>query len=256
MTDQKNDDLLPCPFCGHDAVYIAYGQDRHQVDCGNPEHCLACAGTPTLYTKEGAYKAWNTRAQTVEDDAGLPTVADWVTAPPHGTYDGLKCQFRALKIMVNSMGQQLSFYQKKSYETGEQHLAALQESLESERAMNAALTEELALRQPPAADNRGVDVEALKDKAPDGHKQDCICIRCERKNAWNDCLDHLSTRGLLRTTPEDAKGDGLMGLQTRAGHDFSIVDSDGTAYCKHCKDVMTFPVKPCPVTKQPEHEGE
>jgi len=44
----------------------------------------------------------------------------------------------------------------------------------------------------PAHD--AVDLENLKDKAPDGHKQDCICIRCERKNSWNDCIDHLAPR--------------------------------------------------------------
>lgn len=89
-----------------------------------------------------------TRAQPVADDAGGDVQA-WVKAEPHGTYEGLKLQFYSLKSMINSMGQQLSFYMNKSYETGEKHLSALQESLESERAMNAALTEELAALSSP-----------------------------------------------------------------------------------------------------------
>lgn len=73
----------------------------------------------------------------------------WVKAEPHEDYECLKRQFISLRSMVNSLGQQLSFYQKKSYETGEQHLSALKESLESERSMNAALTEELAALSSP-----------------------------------------------------------------------------------------------------------
>lgn len=96
----------------------------------------------------------------------------------------------------------------------------------------------------------GVDIDTIKFECTKGTADEAH-IR-----VIFNVLDYLNRTGLLRTTPEDAKGDGLMGLQTRAGHDFSIVDSDGTAYCKHCKDVMTFPVKPCPATKQPEHEGE
>lgn len=72
---------------------------------------------------------------------------EWIKAAPHETYEGLKTQFMALKSMVNTMGQQLSFYRKRDYQTGEAHLKSLQESLESERAMNAQLTEELSSRE-------------------------------------------------------------------------------------------------------------
>ena len=71
-----------------------------------------------------------------------PAEVDWIKAQPHETYDGLKKQFMALKNMLNSMGEQLSFYSKKDYSLSEKRLAALEESLESERAMNAKLTEE------------------------------------------------------------------------------------------------------------------
>lgn len=76
---------------------------------------------------------------TGEDERGV----EWVSAPPHGTYEGLLCQFRALKTMINSMGQQISSYSKKDYSLSEKRLAGLQASLDSERAMNAKLTEEL-----------------------------------------------------------------------------------------------------------------
>lgn len=76
---------------------------------------------------------------TGEDEKG----GEWVSAPPHGTYEGLLCQFRALKTMINSMGQQISSYSKKDYSLSEKRLAELQASLDSERAMNSKLTEEL-----------------------------------------------------------------------------------------------------------------
>lgn len=68
---------------------------------------------------------------------------EWIKAKPAPDYESLLKQFNALKSLVNCMGQQLSFYKNKSYETGEAHLKKLQESLDSEKAMNAALTEEL-----------------------------------------------------------------------------------------------------------------
>ena len=72
-----------------------------------------------------------------------PELLPWIKAEPADNFDALKKQFQSLKSMVNSMGEQLSYYQKKSYETGEKHLAYLSEQLESEKAMNAKLTEEL-----------------------------------------------------------------------------------------------------------------
>jgi hypothetical protein len=83
-------------------------------------------------------------------------VDDWIKAQPAEDYEGLKRQFSALKTLLNSQGQRLSYYIKKDYTTSEQRIAILQASLESEKAMNAQLTEELAsitaLNQQPVSD--------------------------------------------------------------------------------------------------------
>ena len=126
MTDQKND-AMPYSIDDMKAHVRTHIPDFNMAN--EIMRCISCA-------------------QPVADDAGGDVQA-WVKAEPHGTYEGLKLQFYSLKSMINSMGQQLSFYMNKSYETGEKHLSALQESLESERAMNAALTEELAALSSP-----------------------------------------------------------------------------------------------------------
>jgi hypothetical protein len=136
-------------------------------------------------------------------------VDEWVTAPPHETYDGLKCQFRALKTMLNSMGQQLTHYQKKSYETGEKHLAALKESLESEREMNAKLTEELvALQSQPA---KPQDVEAIKREAVVWYtakfdNTGVVGMPSDREVLF-DYIDHLASKGLLTAAPDAGGGE-------------------------------------------------
>lgn len=73
----------------------------------------------------------------------MPDVREFIKANPHEDYDMLRRQFLSLKSMCNSMGEQLSYYRGKSYETGEKHLTSLKESLDSEKAMNAKLTEEI-----------------------------------------------------------------------------------------------------------------
>lgn len=54
-----------------------------------------------------------------------------------------KLQARALVGLVNSAEAQLHYYREKDYSLSEARLVALEEALESEKRMNAILTEEL-----------------------------------------------------------------------------------------------------------------
>jgi len=83
--------------------------------------------------------------------------------------------------LVNSMGQQLSHYQKKSYETGEKHLMELQASLESERDMNAKLTEEIAALTAAQANTLTFRVQEEKT-LPEGTIVKRITIEAMRGN--------------------------------------------------------------------------
>jgi hypothetical protein len=67
---------------------------------------------------------------------------------PSEDYATLRKQFIALQGVLYCKEQEAAHYRAKNYETGEKNLAALQESLESERAMNAQLTAELEARKP------------------------------------------------------------------------------------------------------------
>lgn len=62
---------------------------------------------------------------------------------PAADYEGLRKQFSAMKNLVHSLQAVQSHYMQKDYNLSESRLAALQEALESERAMNAKLTDEL-----------------------------------------------------------------------------------------------------------------
>lgn len=138
-----NTELADCPFCGGKADTWIENEDDPDTECAtcpNPD----CVGSQV----RTAVEHWNTRhLATLREDKGGE---EWIKAQPHETYEGLRQQFHSLKSLVNSMGEQLSFYHKKSYETGEKHLKDLQESLESERDMNAKLTEELAALKNPS----------------------------------------------------------------------------------------------------------
>lgn len=63
-------------------------------------------------------------------------------AKPSDDYTLLRKQFGSLKTMLNCVHQQLSFYQKKDYSLNESRLNSLEKSIESEREMNATLTDE------------------------------------------------------------------------------------------------------------------
>ena len=58
-------------------------------------------------------------------------------------YDGLVIQFNALKSIVISQQAQLEHYQKRIHKFSFERVIQLEAELESEKAMNAILTEEL-----------------------------------------------------------------------------------------------------------------
>lgn len=62
---------------------------------------------------------------------------------PAGSYSGLLKQTLALNMLADSFEKELKFYRDKNYSLNENRLKELEESLESEREMNAVLTEEL-----------------------------------------------------------------------------------------------------------------
>ncbi len=76
-----------------------------------------------------------------------------ITTEPSEDYDKLKGQFLALKSLSNSQSKTISFYIDRDYSLSEQRLKSLEESLQSERDMNAQLTEELEAQQIPVLDD-------------------------------------------------------------------------------------------------------
>lgn len=71
----------------------------------------------------------------------------WIKSEPSDNYEGLLKQFRAMKQLLNSQAKISSFYRKAYDENSQDNLNRLQGLLESEKAMNAQLTEELAALQ-------------------------------------------------------------------------------------------------------------
>lgn len=65
-------------------------------------------------------------------------------AKPADNYDDLKKQFFALKNLCESKNKECSIYSKKLAEHERESILARSEALESEKEMNAQLTEELA----------------------------------------------------------------------------------------------------------------
>ena len=62
---------------------------------------------------------------------------------PASEYKDLLRQFCALKQLANSLESELEYHRKRNYETSEEKLKSLEASLESERDMNAHLTDEV-----------------------------------------------------------------------------------------------------------------
>jgi hypothetical protein len=62
-------------------------------------------------------------------------------------YDGLRIQFNALKTIAISQQTQLEYYQKRIKEFSTERIIELEAELESQKAMNAILTQELETKQ-------------------------------------------------------------------------------------------------------------
>ena len=62
-------------------------------------------------------------------------------------YDGLRIQFNALKRIAISQQAQIEHYQKRVQEFSAERIIQLEEELESQKEMNAILTEELNKQQ-------------------------------------------------------------------------------------------------------------
>lgn len=59
-------ELLPCPFCGHEAKIVCVDTDRYDdwyVYCPGEYDCPAVSETLMFETKDEAIAAWNTRAE-------------------------------------------------------------------------------------------------------------------------------------------------------------------------------------------------
>lgn len=87
-------------------------------------------------------------------------------AKPADNYDDLKKQFFALKKFCESKIKQCSIYSNKLAEYDRESLIARNEALESEKEMNAQLTEELA-----KANERVKELEKEKEVASRFHKE-------------------------------------------------------------------------------------
>ena len=67
-------------------------------------------------------------------------------AKPNETYEGLKTQFFALKNILKCKESELEVYRKRIKEFNIERIIQLEAELESEKEMNAILTEELTFK--------------------------------------------------------------------------------------------------------------
>ena len=65
---------------------------------------------------------------------------------PHETYEGLKTQFFALKRMLKCKQTEVDVYSKRIKEFNIDRIIQLEAELESQKEMNAILTEELTFK--------------------------------------------------------------------------------------------------------------
>ncbi len=152
MSEEK---LLPC----REAFEEWYGS--------NPEFGKYCYTDQIVQARWEAWQAaWNTRAQPQNVEGDLD---DWIKAPAAKDYDDLLVQFRAMKCLLNSQGERLSWYSNIDYSLSEKRLNELNASLESEREMNAELTEEVEKLSHPHQSQSGDVQEALDYITGAGH---------------------------------------------------------------------------------------
>ena len=67
-------------------------------------------------------------------------------AKPSDSYEGLKTQFFALKRVLQALEAEVGHYRKKIKEFRVERIIELEAQLESQKEMNAILTEELELK--------------------------------------------------------------------------------------------------------------
>jgi hypothetical protein len=70
-----------------------------------------------------------------------------LNAKPSDTYEGLKTQFFELKRLLQCMEVEVDHYRKRISEFKMERIIELEAELESQKEMNAILTEELELKQ-------------------------------------------------------------------------------------------------------------
>lgn len=122
------------PVCGSEAGFNPAGA---KIECQS-EWCntVQCG----VQGKKEAIKAWNTRAQPTDEELELK---HFPNVKPSDNYKSLRRQFSALLTMLASNEEICSVYMKQDYKLSEKRLKSLEDSLESERDMNAQLTSEL-----------------------------------------------------------------------------------------------------------------
>lgn len=69
-------------------------------------------------------------------------MSDVYSAKPADSYDDLKKQFSSALLLAKSLESQLKHYRNKDYSLAEKRLESLEAALESERDMNAIITNE------------------------------------------------------------------------------------------------------------------
>lgn len=126
-------------------------------------------------------------------------VPNTLKAKPSENYDGLIKQFFALKKLCESKIKQCSNYSKKLAEYDRESLIAGNEALESEREMNAQLTEELE-----AANER---VRELEERCS-SHEKDMLrqCVFMEKTaEKLEQHREWQATASVLRRPTREAK---------------------------------------------------
>ena len=274
MTDQKNDDLpdeckkafehwLSKKSLSAATDEDAWGQEIYKY--------------PKIEAMWYAWKGvWNTRAQPVADDAG---------GDQHPQIDGLDDAINnsVMYPMVNEVGFRSESDRRLVMQAARRYLAITTTppaadnrhkwDADGERCVECGDKDWMndpACRPKPPADNRGVDVEATLSEF---YKTEAIGnITVGEDTVLRIFYRYLNRRGLLRTTPEDAKGDEWQPIET-APRDkvFCVWMPFGTMYtqCRWREDrgcaenhfgllpeATHWTIPHGPTTQQPEREGE
>ena len=74
---------------------------------------------------------------------------DFKNLKPHESYEGLKTQFFCLKRLLQSKESEVEIYRKRISEFSTERIIKLEAELESQKEMNAILTEELENKNKP-----------------------------------------------------------------------------------------------------------